>query len=114
MRKSLIGTLMLLVVVATAAIAQEAAPEGVVNVNTAEAEQLALLPGIGIKTAERIVAWRSENGEFAKLTDLMQVKGIGDATFERIRPYVTLEGKTTLASEVRLPRKAKPSTTAQQ
>lgn len=113
MRKILFASLILLALAATA-VADEAAPAGVVNVNTADAAQLALLPGIGPSTAQRIVAWREEHGAFKKVTDLMQVKGVGDATFEKISPYLTLEGKTTLASEVRLPRKPRqPSSKAQ-
>jgi competence protein ComEA len=117
MRKShSIVLALLLTLVAVMAAAQDAPAQGVVNINTAGAEQFALLPGIGPKTGERIVAWRDENGPFKKATDLMQVKGIGDRTFERISPYLTLEGKTTLTVAVRLPRKQadrKPATQAQ-
>lgn len=107
----------LLALVALGASAQDApASAGVVNINTATAEQIAFLPGIGPKTAERIVAFREEKGAFKKPTDLMQVKGIGDKTFERLSPYVTTEGKTTLSSNIRMPRKpkVKPSTQAPQ
>lgn len=96
--------------------AGEEAPKGVVNINTADATQIALLPGIGQKTAERIIAWREEHGGFQKPTDLMQVKGVGDRTFERLSPYVVVEGKTTLTEAVPTPRKArapKPSSKAQ-
>ena len=106
----------LLTLAASIAAAQSAPAEGVVNINTADARQLALLPGIGPATGERIVAWRDENGPFKKATDLMQVKGIGDKTFERISPYLTVEGKTTLTVNVRSPRKKaakKPATQAQ-
>ncbi len=107
----------LLALVALGASAQDApASAGVVNINNATAEQIAYLPGIGPKTAARIVAFREEKGAFKKPTDLMQVKGIGDKTFERLSPYLTTEGKTTLSTAVRIPRKpkAKPSTRAQQ
>jgi competence protein ComEA len=53
-----------------------AAPSGVVNINAADATQLALLPRVGEKAAERIIAWRTEHGPFKKTSDLMQVKGI--------------------------------------
>lgn len=94
--------------------AQGSAPAGVVNINTAEAEQLALLPGVGAKAAQRIVDYRTQNGKFAKTTDLMQVKGFGDKSYERLAQYLTVEGKTTLTTKVRMPRKAKkqPSNTA--
>lgn len=81
------------------------ASAGVVNINTADAAQLALLPGIGLKAGARIVAYREEHGPFQKATDLMQVKGVGDKTFARISSYIVVEGKTTLTTEVRSPRK---------
>ncbi len=117
MRKS--HSLILAVLLAFAAVGASAedapAAAGVVNINTATAEQIAYLPGIGAKTAERIVAFREEKGAFKKPTDLMQVKGIGDKTFERLSPYLATEGKTTLSAPIRTPRKAKPkpSTPAQ-
>jgi len=62
---------------AFAADAQSAAPAGVVNINTADAAQLSLLPRVGMKAAQRIVDYRTQNGPFHKTTDLMQVKGFG-------------------------------------
>ncbi len=81
-----------------------AAADGVVNINTADAPALSLLPGVGPSTAERIVEFRTENGEFGDLTDLLLVRGIGERSFERLRPYVTVEGETTLTEKVRIPR----------
>lgn len=115
MRKSLLIpiALFVLALASTGALAQEAAkPAGVVNINTATAAELAFLPGIGPKAAERIIAYREEHGPFKKTTDLMQVKGIGDRTYERLSPYLTVEGKTTLAVEVKMPRK--PSSKARE
>lgn len=85
---------------------------GVVNINTADAAQLALLPGVGAKAAQRIIDYRKEHGEFQKPTDLMQVKGFGDKSFERISPYIAVTGKTTLTAKVRSPRAKKPTNTA--
>lgn len=90
-----------------AADVQSATPAGVVNINTADAAQLALLPRVGMKAAQRVVAYRTEHGPFHKATDLMQVKGFGDKTFERLNPYITLDGKTTLTAKVQGPRKAR-------
>ena len=59
----------------------------VVNLNTASASELTALPGIGETLAARIVAWREENGPFARVDQVMAVSGIGPATYERIRPY---------------------------
>lgn len=112
MRKShsLIALIVLLAVSATAVLADEApapAPSGVVNINTADATQLALLPRVGAKAAQRILDWRREHGNFHKTADLMQVKGFGAKTFERLAAYVTVDGKTTLTEKVKSPRKAR-------
>jgi len=117
MRKSIISILILLAVTlgATGAFAAETgkSPAGVVNINTADASQLAFMPRIGPATAERVVKFREEHGAFKHATDLMQVKGIGDKTYALIAPYVVLEGKTTLSSKQRTPKAEKPSNTAQ-
>lgn len=81
-----------------------AASDGVVNINTADASALALLPGVGPSTAGRIVEFRTENGKFESAADLMLVRGIGERSFERMQPYVAVEGETTLTEKVRLPR----------
>lgn len=64
---------------------------GKVNVNTATAEQLAALPGVGEVTAKAIVDYRQMNGPFKTADDLMEVKGIGEKKLEAIRPLVSLE-----------------------
>ncbi len=61
-----------------------------VNVNTANAEALQALPGIGPALAERIVADREANGPFQTPEDLLRVPGIGSKRWERIRPLVQL------------------------
>jgi len=68
---------------------------GVVNVNAATAEELSLLPGVGPAKAQAIIRYRTEHGAFKRVEDLSQVKGIGEKQLERIRPHVSLEGKTT-------------------
>jgi competence protein ComEA len=72
------------------------AAEGVVNVNTATAEELVRLPGIGDAKARAILDYRKEKGAFKSLEQLREVKGIGDAALERLRPHLAIEGKTTL------------------
>jgi len=94
-----------LVVVLLAAL-PAGAMEGVVNINTADAAELSLLPGVGPSTAGRIIEFRTENGKFESTADLMLVRGIGERTFERMEPFVTLEGETTLTEKVRLPRES--------
>ena len=67
------------------------APEtSVVNVNTADAVQLQELDGVGEVLAERIVTWRTEQGPFQAVEDLVQVPGIGDQTLAGFRDAVTI------------------------
>lgn len=61
-----------------------------VSINQADAEALCMLPGIGKGTAEKIIAWRNENGNFQSLEQLMEVKGIGQAKFDKIRDQISL------------------------
>jgi competence protein ComEA len=63
-------------------------PAGQIDVNTADAETLATIPGIGGGLAERIVAFREENGPFASVDELLDVAGITDRRLEAIIPYV--------------------------
>lgn len=74
---------------------------GVVNVNSANATQLALLPRVGPSVAERIVDYRKQNGPFKKPEDLMLVQGIGEKTFQLLKPYVAIAGETTLKEKVK-------------
>jgi len=118
MRKSqlIIVITLLIASLCTAAFADEAAtaPSGVVNINTAEAGQLARLPRVGLKAAQRIIEYRTEHGAFAKATDLMQVKGFGDKTFERLSSYIVVKGETTLSAKVQGPRKPRAKASKQQ
>lgn len=68
----------------------KAAPTAVVNINTATAEQFDGLPGIGAKLAARIVEYRQKNGGFKKLEDLMNVQGIGEKNFLKLKPLITI------------------------
>ena len=74
---------------------EQAALEGVVNINTASAEQLQLLPGVGEVKARAILSERKDRGGFKTIDDLREVKGVGDSLLQRMRPFVTLKGKTT-------------------
>lgn len=63
-----------------------------VNVNKADTALIAdSLPGIGIKTAEKIVQYRDENGAFKQVDDLLLIKGIGDKKLNKIRSDIKLE-----------------------
>jgi len=67
------------------------APTTPVNLNTATEAQLEALPGIGPKVAQRIVEYRQKNGAFKKIEDVMNVKGIGEKSFLKIKPMLTVE-----------------------
>ena len=58
------------------------------DMNAATARELDELPGIGPVLAERIIAWREENGPFTGPDDLMAVEGVGPATYEALAPYI--------------------------
>ncbi len=96
---------MLLVALAAAALAPAAAPaNGVVNINDATTAQLELLPRVGPALAKRIIEFRKANGPFRSVDELVAVRGIGERSLERLRPYLTIGGKTTLTEKVHLPR----------
>ena len=61
-----------------------------ININTAGAEELVKLPGIGPAYAQRIVEWRAENGRFTSVEQLLQIRGIGEKRLEQIKPYIRL------------------------
>ncbi|CAH1045260.1 ComEA family DNA-binding protein [Halomonas sp. TD01] len=74
--------------VSNLALAQDIAP---INVNTANAELLAELPGVGPSRAAAIIEERENNGAFANVDDLTRVSGIGPATVDRMRDQVAIE-----------------------
>ncbi|MCX8044954.1 MAG: helix-hairpin-helix domain-containing protein [Desulfobacterota bacterium] len=104
--RMLITLLVLMAFAAVPVLAQEdegqpAAPkkpalEGKLNINTATAEQIDMLPGMSKKKAAAVVEYRNAHGKFKTLDDLKNVKGIKDRTIERIKDYVIFDGPTTL------------------
>lgn len=92
----------------TAVSAGAADGGGVVNINTADAEQLMLLPRVGPTVAQRIIDHREKNGRFKAPEDLMMVRGIGEKTYQLIEPHVTVSGDTTLEEKVQVPKNGSP------
>jgi competence protein ComEA len=64
---------------------------GKVNINTATAEELDTLPGIGPSLAQRIIDYRTANGPFQSIEDIKNVRGIGDVTFEELKDKITVQ-----------------------
>ncbi|MCP3957207.1 MAG: helix-hairpin-helix domain-containing protein [bacterium] len=96
-------TLVLLIALSLTASVAFAASEGkVVNINEADASDLALLPRVGPALSARIVEFREENGKFEAAEDLMLVRGIGEKTFELMEAFVAISGDTTLTEKIRV------------
>ena len=70
---------------------QEAAESGLVNINTADVSRLCTLPGIGESRAGDIIAYRQEHGSFADIEEIMQVPGIKESTFEKLKNLITVK-----------------------
>jgi competence protein ComEA len=72
------------------AYAQTAPAKGKVNINTASQAELEALPRVGPKVAQRIIEFRSQNGNFKKVEDIMKVKGIGEKIFQQLKDLITV------------------------
>ena len=72
-------------------LSAEDAGDGLININTADKGRLMTLPGIGEARAEAIIAWREKNGRFQTPEDIMQVSGIKEAAYEKIKGLITTE-----------------------
>lgn len=70
--------------------AKASAAVGVVNLNSATQAQLESLPGVGAATAKRIIEYRQKNGGFKKIEELMNVKGIGEKAFLKLKAHITV------------------------
>jgi len=81
--------------------AKDAKKGSALNINSADATQLAFLPRIGPSVAQRIVDYRKKNGPFKTADDLMLVQGIGEKTYQLIKPYVTVSGESSLKEKVK-------------
>lgn len=101
-RRVIAGLVMAVLLAAVPSLGAEGGKK--VNVNSADALQLALLPRVGPSVAQRIIDYRKQNGPFKKVEDLMLVRGIGEKTFLLIKPYVAVAGETTLKDKVKASR----------
>jgi competence protein ComEA len=80
--------------------AAKASSSGPLNLNTATVAQLEALPGIGKSVAERILQYREKSGGFKKVEDLMNVRGIGEKSFLKLKPLITVtSGKSGSAEQ---------------
>ena len=99
MIRTLLATATLLVSLVTSAPAavlahtQESKPQSVatpLNLNTATQSDLEKLPGVGPATAKQIIEYRQKNNGFKKVEELMNIKGIGEKSFLKLKPLVTI------------------------
>jgi competence protein ComEA len=85
-----LGLAVAIVALALAPVQAQTAPKARVNINTAPASELETLPRIGPKVAQRIVDFRTKNGNFKKVEEIMKVQGIGEKVFDQIKDLITV------------------------
>ena len=99
MTRAALVTLAALIAVSSPLVAQRAGKppvtaavvsNEVINLNSATATQIATLPGIGLKTADLVVQYRTKNGPFKKIEEIMNVRGIGEKSFLKIKDRLSV------------------------
>lgn len=107
MKARTILSIVLMTALAGSAVAATGATVGQVNINTASVQELQRLPRVGPALAQRIVDFRTSNGPFKTPDELTRVKGIGEKSILNLKPYITVNGQTTLTEKVKSPKKPK-------
>jgi competence protein ComEA len=85
----LVLTSALMLVLAVPAHSQDNSAKKI-DINSASVQELQKLPQIGAAVAQRIVDYREKHGKFSKIEEIMKVKGIGEKTFLKIKPLITV------------------------
>ena len=78
---------------------QSAKPAVTVNLNTATSAELETLPGVGAKMAARIIEYRQKKGPFKKIEELMNVQGIGEKNFLKLKPQLTVGARADVSGQ---------------
>lgn len=94
LKKGLAFGLAAVLVLILAGIGSAGDQKAKININTATAAELENLPRIGPKVAERIVEFRTQNGNFKRIEDIMKVRGIGEKIFDEIKDLITVGPQT--------------------
>lgn len=98
LRATLVACALGAVLAPAPSFAEAAAPARAVNVNTATAEELESLPGVGPARAQAILDARKSKGGFKTVEELEEVKGIGPSGLEKLRSHVTVDGRASARS----------------
>lgn len=81
--------------------------KGYLNMNTAQVEEIQRLPGVDQQTAENVVNFRGINGNFSSIDELLNVRGIDERKLSGMYPHLSLEGNSTLRTDIELRRPAR-------